>query len=462
MDEQGLGGWVVLEFSGTSVASSRGWISIERAVREALAQDLRVLVVCPALAGVTAAIARATASAQAGEEIELLPLRAPHQTLAATLQLPMPPDIRDTLEELGRELESVRRTRVAGPWVRARCLAAGEEMGAQLAAAWLRSRGLAVVRVDARDLLIAEDSPAALTASAEPTLDPAQVVELSGGSPVVVIQAATAADKAGNTVRLGPDGVGLSGALLAGLLDAERVELWTDTPGLLSADPARCPEARPLPHLGYEEAEAMGALGARGLDPRALAPLRAAGVPLLVRSALQPELPGTRVDLDLAPGPKAVCVRTGLLLLRLRSPSRGQSRLLGQVLASFDKHAISLDLLAHSRSQIALTLDPSRAPGGDMHRMLAELRRLCSVELELGVGSVSVVGSELGSTASALGPLASEVRTHFVAHDPADHHQTWVVDASAAHELGARLHAALLEHEQHAGDRLSAPEAMGA
>jgi diaminopimelate decarboxylase/aspartate kinase len=446
MDKQGLSGWMVLEFSGTSVVSRKGWASIERAVREALAQDLRVLVVCPALAGVPAAISRATASAQAGEEPDLHALRSSHEALASALQLTLSPEVHSALDELDRELEVVRRTRVASPWARARCLAVGEEVGARVAATWLRSRGLPVALVDARALLIAEEG-SALTASAEPTLDPARVAALSGGSPVVVIPAATAADRAGNTVRLGPGGLGLSGALLAGLLDADRVELWTDAPGLFSGDPARCPEAMPLAQLGYEEAEALGALGGKGLDPRALAPLRGAGVPLFVRSTLQPELPGTRIDLDLVPGPKAVCVRTGLLLLRLLPPARGQSRLLGQALACFDKHGFSLDLLAYSRARIALTLDPSRTSSGEVPRLLLELRRMCSVELELGVGSVSLVGTELGSTAASLRPLASEFRTHFVAHDPSDHAQTWVVDASQAHELGSRLHTALLEHE---------------
>jgi predicted transposase YbfD/YdcC len=52
--------------------------------------------------------------------------------------------------------------------------------------------------------------------------------------------------------------------------------------------------------------------------------------------------------------------------------------------------------------------------------------------------------------AGTLGVLASEFRTHFVAHDPADHSMSWVVDAAHVHELGHRLHTALLEHEMQA------------
>ena len=69
-------------------------------------------------------------------------------------------------------------------------------------------------------------------------------------------------------------------ALLAGRLAAERLEIWTDVPGIFSADPRVVPEARLLRRLSYSEAQELASMGARVLHPPSIQPARRHAIPV--------------------------------------------------------------------------------------------------------------------------------------------------------------------------------------
>ena len=58
---------------------------------------------------------------------------------------------------------------------------------------------------------------------------------------VVVTQGFIASDNEGNTVLLGRGGSDTSGAYFAAKLQAQRLEIWTDVPGMFSANPRSIP-----------------------------------------------------------------------------------------------------------------------------------------------------------------------------------------------------------------------------
>jgi hypothetical protein len=86
------------------------------------------------------------------------------------------------------------------------------------------------------------------------------------------------------------------------------VEIWTDVPGMFSANPRQVPQARLLSRLDYEEAQEIATTGAKVLHPRCVSPCRDARVPLWIRDTEHPDLAGTTIDAvaDAAPGVKAV------------------------------------------------------------------------------------------------------------------------------------------------------------
>ncbi|MEN9217416.1 MAG: aspartate kinase [Gloeomargarita sp. DG_2_bins_126] len=93
---------------------------------------------------------------------------------------------------------------------------------------------------------------------------------------------------------LGRGGSDTSAVALAAALGADRCEIYTDVPGILTTDPRVVPEAQVLPQVTCEEMLELASLGAKVLHPRAVEIARNFGVPVVVRSSWTDE-PGTRL-----------------------------------------------------------------------------------------------------------------------------------------------------------------------
>jgi aspartate kinase len=97
----------------------------------------------------------------------------------------------------------------------------------------------------------------------------------------------------GKTVSLGREGSDYTAAILANMLDAERVIVWKDVPGLLNADPKWLPDTTVLPAVSYKEAVEMTFSGAKVIHPKTIKPLHNKSIPLHVKSFVDPSAEGT-------------------------------------------------------------------------------------------------------------------------------------------------------------------------
>ncbi len=93
---------------------------------------------------------------------------------------------------------------------------------------------------------------------------------------------------------LGRGGSDTSAVALAAAMQAERCEIYTDVPGILTADPRIVPDARLLGEITCDEMLELASLGASVLHPRAVEIARNYGIPLVVRSSWSDQ-PGTWV-----------------------------------------------------------------------------------------------------------------------------------------------------------------------
>ncbi|NES80292.1 MAG: aspartate kinase [Moorea sp. SIO2B7] len=93
---------------------------------------------------------------------------------------------------------------------------------------------------------------------------------------------------------LGRGGSDTSAVALAASLGANRCEIYTDVPGILTTDPRLVPDAQLMSEITSDEMLELASLGAKVLHPRAVEIARNYGVPLVVRSSWSDE-PGTKV-----------------------------------------------------------------------------------------------------------------------------------------------------------------------
>ena len=111
---------------------------------------------------------------------------------------------------------------------------------------------------------------------------------------VHVAQGFISRDKlSGEVTNLGRGGSDYTAAILASLLDAECLEIWTDVDGFMTADPRTHPDATVIPRMTYAQAQEMCDAGAKVIYPPTIAPLAMKGIPVWVKNTFNPTAPGT-------------------------------------------------------------------------------------------------------------------------------------------------------------------------
>ena len=111
---------------------------------------------------------------------------------------------------------------------------------------------------------------------------------------VHVAQGFISRDKtSGDVTNLGRGGSDYTAAILASLLDAQALEIWTDVDGFMTADPRTHPEATVIPQMTYAQAQEMCDAGAKVIYPPTIAPVAMKHIPVWVKNTFNPSSPGT-------------------------------------------------------------------------------------------------------------------------------------------------------------------------
>ena len=452
--------WLVLKFGGTSVSRRARWDTIGRLAQErAEAHGARVLVVVSALSGVTNMLtAIADGAADAAAQADALVQR--HRGFAGELGLDADDVLGARLAALQALLADPRAAARALDW-QAEVLAQGELLSSTLGVAYLQSQGVDIGWVDARDWLrVLPPMPnqtewaQRLSVNCHWQADPAVRAGL-GAQPtrLLLTQGFIARHGDGGTAILGRGGSDTSAAYFGALLGARRVEIWTDVPGMFSANPREVPDARLLTRLDYYEAQEIATTGAKVLHPRSIKPCRDAGVPLAILDTERPALPGTTIDEGArpVPGVKAISRRNGIVLVSMEGIGMWQQvGFLADVFERFKRHGLSVDLIGSSETNVTVSLDPSEnlVNTDVLARLSEDLAQVCRVKVIVPCAAITLVGRGMRSLLHKLSEvwaMFGRERVHLVSQSSNDLNLTFVVDEAAADGMLAKLHAALID-----------------
>ncbi|MCU0976491.1 MAG: aspartate kinase, partial [Steroidobacteraceae bacterium] len=452
--------FVVLKFGGTSVSTLGNWRNIAAVVRRCLEAGESPVVVHSALSGITDRLERVLAAALAGTHAGVIEeIRARHVGLAGELGVAIPDGLERQLSDLGKIAGGIALVNEVSDRVRARVMAAGELMATELGAAYLRACGLETTLLDARNLLSATarrgatDRSSVLSATCDFAPDPALAARLAALGGVVLTQGFIASDEDGHTVLLGRGGSDTSAAYLAAKLSAARLEIWTDVPGMFSANPRTVPNARLLKSLHYDEAQEIATSGAKVLHPRCILPVRNHGIPLHVYSTPTPGQAGTVISAtpaDSGAQVKAIALRKGITLVSMDSPGMWhQVGFLSDAFRIFKEHGLSVDLVSTSETNVTVSLDPqaNNLDAQALEDLAADLSGLCRVRLIGPCASLSLLGRNIRGIIHRLGEafaLFEEQKIHLISQAANDLNFTFVIDEEQGDRLVAQLHELLI------------------
>jgi diaminopimelate decarboxylase/aspartate kinase len=463
--------FVILKFGGTSVKSRARWETIRDVVRARVEAGERPVLVCSAVSQVTNTLERLVDAAVRGDHAPIVAeLRERHRDLAGELEVSpsLVDPLLDSLEKLALGASLVREV---SPRLHAKILAHGELLSTTLGAAFLKGQGLKSEFVDVRDHMRAIEEEHAgerrriLNAACDDAPEPevqAAFEALEGE--VLVTQGFLARNDDGDTVLLGRGGSDTSAAYLAAKLAAKRCEIWTDVPGVYSANPRDIPSARLLRGLDYDEAQEIASTGAKVLHPRCIAPCRRGRIPLWIKCSTHPEIDGTRIEAGVKSSGarvKAISEKHGVVLLSMNTLGMWQQvGFLADIFATFKRHGVSIDVVSTSESNVTVTLDKLGTGLDDrvLDALLEDLNKMCKTRVIPSCSAISLVGQRIRAILHQLGPVMrvfEERKVHLVSQAASDLNLTFVVDEDNADRIVKRLHALLFDDAD--GDPLLGP-----
>ena len=454
--------WVVLKFGGTSVSSVANWKNVAAVVRDRLAEGMRPVIVHSALSGITDRLEQLLAVSldshnTLGNEAQAVmnQIEQRHRDLARDLGVTPSQDLEEQFKRLRQIAAGIALVGEVSERLRARVMAQGELMATRLGAAFLAAQGLDVQWVDARTVLKAEQrrnanlrsSYLSATCNYEPDLELQRRWSTQGT--VFISQGFIASDEQGDTVLLGRGGSDTSGSYFAAKLGARRLEIWTDVPGMFSANPRSVPTARLLRALEYDEAQEIASSGAKVLHPRCIMPVKQYGIPLYVYATQTPKLEGTVITThggNVAAQVKAVTIKKNITLVSMETVGMWHSvGFLADAFQVFKDHGLSIDLVSTSETSVTVSLDPAAntLDKSTLDALVVDLGKLCRVEVIGPCAAVSLVGRNIRAILHRLGDaleLFEEQKIYLVTQAANDLNITFVIDEGQGDRLVSRLH----------------------
>ncbi len=143
---------------------------------------------------------------------------------------------------------------------------------------------------------------------------------INDNNKIVVTQGFIGATEDNESTTLGREGSDYSAAIFANILDAESLSIWKDVDGVMNADPKTYPEAVLIPELSYTEVIEMAYYGAQVIHPKTIKPLQNKQIPLLVKSFLNSDQPGTIIHQKKNKGlPPIIVIKNNQVLIELNT-----------------------------------------------------------------------------------------------------------------------------------------------
>src|SRR5579863_4311594 len=330
---------LVMKFGGTSVGSAeRMKVACDLIAAEAARRP--VVAVVSAMSKITDLLLDTTRQAEAGDQagldFNLHQLELRHLTAADALIPAGSKDgpshthrqIFEIVSEFRRIVNGIQMLGHRPPRTVDEAIAAGERLSALLVSEHLRSRGVPAEAVNAAEAIVTD----AVFNNASPLMEATEkkanerLMPLLRRKEIPIVTGFNGATADGRPTTLGRGGSDFSASILAAVLNAEELWIWTDVDGIMTADPRLVPDARILAEVTYSEAAELAYAGAKVLHPRTLAPLIERKIPVWSKNSFAPEKPGTRIVPVLGAGntgARAVTSMANVALVSLEPASSG-------------------------------------------------------------------------------------------------------------------------------------------
>jgi aspartate kinase len=267
----------------------------------------------------------------------------------------------------------------------------GELASTKMLAAYLQHLGLACTWVDVRDCIRTDNNYR--DANVDWSLTEKQIQQripklLAQGW--VLTQGFLGSSSENFSTTLGREGSDYTAAIFSYCLNAQRMSIWKDVPGVLAADPRKFDNPPKLDLVSYEEAIEMTYYGAQVIHPKTLQPLQSKNIPLWVRSFVQPDSAGTVVSSQTGLSyPPIFVVKEQQALLKISAKDFHfiDEERFARLFSSLAQHRIKVNMTQNTALGFAIAVNdqPKR-----LELLMAELAAEYHLELIRGLALLTI------------------------------------------------------------------------
>ena len=412
----------VMKFGGTSVGSVKSILSLKEIV-ETEARTQPVIVVVSALDGITDKLIATSQMAKQGdehyrEEFDAM-VKRHHQMIDTIITDDKKRvDLFNNVDQLFDQLKSifygVYLIHDLSKKTEDTIVSYGERLSSHIVAAMVKNG----IRMNSRDFIRTEKKMGKHVIDADLTTQLVKETfkDISDKS-VYVVPGFIARDRdTHETTNLGRGGSDYTASILAAVLNAEVLEIWTDVDGFMTADPKVIKSAYTINELSYVEAMELCNFGAKVIYPPTIYPVCVKNIPIKVKNTFNPEHPGTlikaKIEDDNKPikgissikGTSLITV-TGLSMVGVIGVNR-------RIFTTLANKGISVFMVSQASSENSTSIgvrdEDAEAAAEVLNAEFAkeiETGAMYPMQVESGLATIAIVGENMKQTPGIAGKL---------------------------------------------------------
>ncbi len=412
----------VMKFGGTSVGSVKSILSLKEIV-EAEARTQPVIVVVSALNGITDKLIAMSQMAKQGderyrEEFDAM-VRRHHSMIDTIIQdINKRVDLINNVDQLFDQLKSiyygVYLIHDLSEKTEDTIVSYGERLSSHIVAAMVKNG----VRMNSRDFIRTEKKQGKHVIDADLTTELVkEAFKDLNEKTIYVVPGFIARDRDSHeTTNLGRGGSDYTASILAAVLNAEVLEIWTDVDGFMTADPKVIKSAYTINELSYVEAMELCNFGAKVIYPPTIYPVCVKNIPIKVKNTFNPEHPGTlikaKIEDDNKPikgissikGTSLITV-TGLSMVGVIGVNR-------RIFTTLANKGISVFMVSQASSENSTSIgvrdEDAEAAVEVLNAEFAkeiETGAMFPMQVESGLATIAIVGENMKQTPGIAGKL---------------------------------------------------------
>ena len=411
-----------MKFGGTSVGSVKSILSLKKIV-ETEARTQPVVVVVSALDGITDKLIATSQMAKQGddryrEEFDAMVTRH-HQMIEAIIQDDKKRiDLFNNVDQLFDQLKSifygVYLIHDLSKKTEDTIVSYGERLSSHVVAAMVKNG----VRMNSRDFIRTQKKQGKHVIDADLTTELVkEAFKNLNDKTIYVVPGFIARDRdTHETTNLGRGGSDYTASIIAAVLNAEVLEIWTDVDGFMTADPKVIKTAYTINELSYVEAMELCNFGAKVIYPPTIYPVCVKNIPIKVKNTFNPEHPGTlikdKIEDDNKPikgissikGTSLITV-TGLSMVGVIGVNR-------RIFTTLANKGISVFMVSQASSENSTSIgvrDEDAAAAAEV--LNAEFAKeietgaMFPMQVESGLATIAIVGENMKQTPGIAGKL---------------------------------------------------------